>query len=105
VAREALAKGDDKVHDPVAATFLLMPLMHAEDEALQNDCVRGFAELCERVEKGDESHAVLTNGLAFARAHADIVERFGRFPHRNEILGRDSTAEEKDFLTKPGSSF
>ena len=43
--------------------------------------------------------------LDYAQQHRDIIERFGRFPHRNAVLGRTSTAEEKEFLTQPGSSF
>ncbi len=105
LALEALGKGDAAVHHPVVATFLFMPLMHAEDVTMQEDCVRGFAELCTRLEKGEEGHDTLQSGLTFAEAHAAIVKRFGRFPHRNDILGRPTTDEEKDFLTKPGSSF
>ncbi|GAM54964.1 hypothetical protein JCM19231_910 [Vibrio ishigakensis] len=50
-------------------------------------------------------HAGLTSNLEFHDKHTAIIKRFGRYPHRNSVLGRDSTAEEKDFLTQPGSSF
>ena len=73
--------------------FLLMPLMHAEDLELQEICVEEFRKL-------ENEQA-----LGYAIAHRDIVARFGRFPHRNEILDRESTEEECTFLQRPGSSF
>jgi uncharacterized protein (DUF924 family) len=71
--------------------FLYMPLMHSEEHALQQRSLEKFRELGQ--------------GLDYAEHHADIVSRFGRFPHRNEILGRASTPEEIEFLKQPGSSF
>ena len=73
--------------------FLYMPLMHSEDIADQDLCVELFTKLGR------------VDNLEFALKHQVIIERFGRFPHRNEILGRESTPAEKEFLTKPGSSF
>ncbi|MCP4932813.1 MAG: DUF924 domain-containing protein [bacterium] len=73
--------------------FLHMPLMHSEDLVIQNFSVALFEEL------GIESN------LKFAIAHRDIIARFGRFPHRNEILVRSSTAEEIEFLKQPNSGF
>ena len=73
--------------------FLYMPLMHSEKKEDQTQCVELFKEL------GKEDN------LKFALKHKEIIDRFGRFPHRNKILSRKSTPEEKDFLTKPGSSF
>lgn len=77
----------------VQREFVYMPFMHSEELEDQEYCVELFADL------GD------ANNLDFAVRHRDIVERFGRFPHRNAILGRDSTPEELAFLTQPGSSF
>lgn len=73
--------------------FLYMPLMHSENEPEQAQCVRLFQEL------GKEDN------LKFAIKHKQIIDRFGRFPHRNQILSRKSTPEEAEFLTQPGSSF
>ncbi len=83
--------------------FLYMPLMHAENLETQNRCVELFERLAEQ-SRGRAAEAARGN-LDFAIAHRDIVARFGRFPHRNEILGRESTPEEKAFLEQPGSSF
>jgi uncharacterized protein (DUF924 family) len=71
--------------------FLYMPLMHSEDRALQQRSLEKFRELGQSLE--------------YAEHHAEIVLRFGRFPHRNAILGRESTPEEVEFLKQPGSSF
>ena len=70
-----------------------MPLQHSEDLRDQELSVKLNAAL------GND------DVLEYARAHKDIIDRFGRFPHRNEVLGRESTAEENAFLTQPGSSF
>ena len=73
--------------------FLYMPLMHSESKTDQALCVELFAQL------GKEDN------LKFARKHQEIIDRFNRFPHRNEILGRESTNAEQRFLTRSGSSF
>lgn len=73
--------------------FFYLPLEHAEDRELQALSVRMFAELGQ------------ANYLEYARKHQAIIDRFGRFPHRNECLGRESTPEEVEFLTQPDSSF
>lgn len=101
VAEQALEKGDADVLACQERYFLYMPFMHAEDRNAQERCVRLFEREQERLPESlagsfDPKWAVM---------HRDIVERFGRFPHRNAILGRDSTDEEKAFLEKPGSSF
>jgi uncharacterized protein (DUF924 family) len=78
-------------------SFVLMPLMHAEDRELQAQSVERFRELA-----GDGGSS---DSVSFAVRHREIVDRFGRFPHRNKILGRESTEEEIEFLKQPGSSF
>jgi uncharacterized protein (DUF924 family) len=93
IAREGIARGDDRTLNEAERQFFYMPLMHAEDRALQDRCVELFAGL------GN------ANSLKFAHMHRDIVHRFGRFPHRNAVLGRTSTPEEVEFLSQPGSSF
>ncbi|ARB45902.1 DUF924 family protein [Alloalcanivorax xenomutans] len=76
--------------------FFYMPLMHAEDLALQNQGIACFRSLLERVPEHLKSK--IENNLKFAEEHRDIIARFGRFPHRNEALGRESTTEEAVFL-------
>lgn len=92
-----LAHGDDRALPRVGRVFLYMPLMHAENPALQADCVRCFQELAQ--EAPAALHKSLAGNLRFAEEHRDIIERFGRFPHRNAALGRASTPEETQFLT------
>ena len=73
--------------------FMLMQMMHSEDIAIQDQSVPLFKDcISERI-------------YEYAIKHRDIIQRFGRFPHRNEILGRISTEEEIEFLKQPGSSF
>lgn len=83
--------------------FLLMPTMHSEDLAVQQLGVKSFQRLLTQAEKGAKT--MVASALDFAVKHRDIIERFGRFPHRNSILGRQSSDEELDFLNMPGSSF
>ena len=96
-AREALARGDEAVLQPVQRQFLYLPLEHSEDLADQERCV----ELMRSLEAFEA-----TRGLTqWAEKHRVIVARFGRFPHRNAALGRASTPEELEFLKQPGSGF
>lgn len=86
VAKRAVARGYDKLIPKDRLMFLYLPLMHSEHLDDQDLSVRLFTE------------AGLTDNLRFAEHHRGIVRRFGRFPHRNDILGRESTAEELDYL-------
>jgi uncharacterized protein (DUF924 family) len=96
-ARQGLERGDDLGFLPVERQFLYMPFEHSEDLADQDFAVEKMRAL-EAFEQ--------TRGLTrWAERHRDIIRRFGRFPHRNAILGRASTAEELEFLKQPGSSF
>jgi uncharacterized protein (DUF924 family) len=96
-AREALARGDEKTSLPVERQFLYLPLEHSEDREDQALACRLMAQLEEFPE---------TRGLTeWATKHKVIIDRFGRFPHRNATLGRASTAEEIEFLKTPGSGF
>lgn len=101
VAQELVSSGRLAELDPLERTIALMPLMHSEDRAVQRDSVAQFAALA----TAHPDDAQLANAADYARKHAVIVERFGRFPHRNTTLGRASTAEELAFLQQPGSSF
>ncbi|MBX3611100.1 MAG: DUF924 domain-containing protein [Hydrogenophaga sp.] len=92
----------DEVLPLVGRVFLCMPFTHAESLPLQDRCVASFERL--RAQAAPEHHATLDDHLRYARLHRDIVVRFGRFPHRNAVLGRESTPEEIEFL-KDGPRF
>ena len=77
--------------------------MHVEDLELQNRCVELFEAMDGEAKAA--GHEGFEGAIKYAKQHRDIVQRFGRFPHRNEILGRETTAEEAEFLKQPGSSF
>lgn len=83
--------------------FFLMPLMHSEGLADQELCVEKFAALMQA--NSSPVRETFANNHQYAIAHSDIVARFGRFPHRNALLGRESTPEELAFLATPNSSF
>jgi uncharacterized protein (DUF924 family) len=97
VARNAVSHGFDRGLPYVERSFIYLPFEHAEDMASQRMSLRLFATL--RNDPGSASNA------DYARRHYEIVARFGRFPHRNPILGRQSTPEEIEFLKQPGSGF
>ncbi len=92
---KAIDKGWDDKLGLDQRQFLYMPLMHAEDRELQRLCVQKFEAL-------EKSAREITG---FAERHRDIVERFGRFPYRNEVLGRSSTEEEREFIEEKGNPF
>lgn len=83
---------------PVQRVFVYLPFEHAEGIVMQEEALRLFTRL---VAEAPE----LQNMLDYAQRHHDVVQRFGRFPHRNEILGRQSTTDEIEFLKQPGSRF
>jgi uncharacterized protein (DUF924 family) len=97
VAERAVDRGDDLPLSGVERWFMYMPFQHAESLVAQERSVELFRRL--RDETG------LDNPLPFAERHAEVIRRFGRFPHRNAILGRASTPEEIAFLASPGSRF
>lgn len=91
-----LAKQEDRQLPWVGRVFLYMPLMHAEDLAAQDQCVACFTQLV--ADAPDALKPKLQRNLDFAIQHQGIVAQFGRFPYRNAVLGRSSSAEENDFL-------
>src|SRR5262245_57736465 len=93
IADAAIARGFDSGLTKDERQFLYLPFEHAEDGQAQARCVALMAGL------GDPE---LTR---WAEAHKVVIDRFGRFPHRNAVLGRPSTPEEVEFLTHPGNSF
>ena len=93
LAQEAVARGCHHELDPVRRGFLFLPFMHSESRLIHETAEALYREF------GAASN------LDFELRHKAIIERFGRYPHRNEILGRASTAEEIEFLREPGSRF
>jgi uncharacterized protein (DUF924 family) len=92
VAVRAIERGVDSSIDPALRAFLYMPLMHSENLTDQERCIELFRD------------ADNAENLKYAQHHADIIRRFGRFPHRNRILGRTTTADEQAFLDSGGFS-
>jgi len=99
----ALKAGDEQQLTPVERVFLYLPLEHAESKAMQDRSVSLYEKLAR--EAAIEERTLFDDFLKYARQHRDVVARFGRFPHRNAILGRPSTDDELEFLTRPGSRF
>ncbi len=93
IGRSAVARRFDQATDPARRLFFYLPFEHSEDAATQQESVQLFETL------GN------TEYTRYAIKHQEIIDRFGRFPHRNTILGRTSTPEEIEFLKTPGSSF
>jgi len=89
---------------PIHRYFVLMPWMHGEDVASHRQATEAFGVLAADARGTVRAH-VYEMALEYERKHRVIVERFGRYPHRNRLLGRESTAEELAFLEQPGSSF
>jgi uncharacterized protein (DUF924 family) len=106
LTRRCIEEGLDNQLPLIYRVFLYMPLMHAEDLEVQELSMKAFQILVDESKlKSPQSVPYFEYTLAYAKRHRDIIKQFGRFPHRNKILARPSTAEEEIFLTKPGSSF
>ena len=103
LALEGVKENVDRKLTPAQRAFFYIPFEHAEDIELQRLGVRCFDGLARTVPEALRGE--YESYLDYARRHRDIIERFGRFPHRNAILGRQSTPEEIEFLKQPGSSF
>ena len=93
LAQEAVAGGHDAALPPPQRAFLYLPYMHSESRLVHVQAERLFAALG------------LSSNYDFELKHKAIIDGFGRYPHRNEVLGRHSSPEELQFLTEPGSSF
>jgi uncharacterized protein (DUF924 family) len=104
VARALVSRGAERGLPPLRRWFVGMPFEHAEDAALQAQAVHFFEQLLADA-AGSPHREALASALDYARRHEAVVRRFGRFPHRNAILGRESTPEELAFLQQPGSRF
>lgn len=97
-AQQGIDRGFESSFLPVQRWFLYLPFEHSEDLNHQLRSVQLFETL-------DQSDPEQAKSLTYARRHLEVIQRFGRFPHRNLILGRPSTAEEIEFLHQPGSRF
>lgn len=93
LAQSAIADGHDLALDTVQRSFLYMPFMHSESLLIHHEATKLFTKLG------------VVSTLDFEMKHKSIIERFGRYPHRNQIVGRVSTVEEAAFLEKPRSGF
>jgi uncharacterized protein (DUF924 family) len=97
LAMQAISEQQDKLLPPVCRWFLYMPLQHAENRLLQKKSVEVFLQLRQEA-NNVEDQQIFDDVLRHATEHCKIVEHFGRFPHRNKLLGRDSSAEEVNYL-------
>lgn len=97
-AKSLVDSGADRELPPLQRAFAYMPFEHAEDAYMQERAVELFGVLA-------AEHPGFDEMLDYAHRHRGVIARFGRFPHRNEILGRASTPEEVEFLRQPGSRF
>jgi len=96
-AQHTVAQGFDKELLPIQRGFVYLPFEHSENLAHQRQAIELFSTL--------KDYPECASGVDYAHRHLKVIERFGRFPHRNEILGRETTPEEAEFLKQPGSSF
>lgn len=103
LALAGLANDQDRDLTEVERAFFYLPLEHAEDADMQRRSVECFKRL--DAEARPEFASLTASWLDYAVRHKVIIDRFGRFPHRNRILGRQSTREETEFLKQPGSGF
>jgi len=103
LALDTVQRHDDELVSPLARVFLYLPLEHSEKTDVQDLSVALFEKLLREAE--GEEKTVFEGFLDYARKHRDVVARFGRLPRRNEMLGRESTPEEIEFLKEPGSRF
>lgn len=96
-AQYAVERGFDQQLLPVQRWFVYLPFEHSENLEHQNQCVALYQQLSD--------HPESLETIDYALRHRAVIERFGRFPHRNKILGRETTPKEAEFLKQPGSSF
>lgn len=96
-AKYAVAQGFDQELLPIQRQFIYLPFEHSENLTDQHHCIELFSTL--------KDYSECISGIDYAHRHFKVIETFGRFPHRNEILGRETTPEEAEFLQQPGSSF
>ena len=105
ICQRGIEKGFDKMLHTVERLFFYMPLEHSEDLEIQKKSVEYFFMMEKLYPTPPSLASMVSEFIKYAEMHYVIIKRFGRFPHRNEVLGRESTPEEIEFLKQPGSSF
>jgi uncharacterized protein (DUF924 family) len=100
---QGIAADYDRQLQPIQRVFIYLVFEHSEDLAVQNEGVSRYIELV--AQQPEVDRALFADYLDYAERHQRVIAQFGRFPHRNAVLGRESTAEELAFLSKPGSRF
>lgn len=100
---QGIAADFDRQLRPIQRVFIYLVFEHCENLAVQNEAVSRFIALVAEQPEGER--AVFADNLDYAERHQKVIAQFGRFPHRNTVLGRESTAEELAFLSGPGSRF
>ncbi|TWC60691.1 uncharacterized protein (DUF924 family) [Pseudomonas sp. SJZ080] len=100
---QGIAADFDRQLRPIQRVFIYLVFEHCENLSVQNEAVSRFVDLVAQQPEADR--AVFADNLDYAERHQKVIARFGRFPHRNAVLGRESTAEELAFLSGPGSRF
>jgi uncharacterized protein (DUF924 family) len=105
LATAMVGSGEHATLHPLQRWFVYLPFEHAEQLALQDQSVRLFGELAAGAAEGSELAASLHDALDYAHRHRDVIQRFGRYPHRNAALGRQSSPQEQAWLQQPGSGF
>jgi uncharacterized protein (DUF924 family) len=102
-ALQGIRQGDDKKLTPLQRVFFYLPLEHCEQLSMQDLAIEKFSQLAD---DAPASFSDLAKGFVdYAHQHQEVIAHFGRFPHRNHLLGRLSTKEEKEYLAKPGTGF
>jgi uncharacterized protein (DUF924 family) len=103
LAISGMQSGADAALNPVERVFFYMPLQHSEVREVQDESVAAYRRLV--LEAPEPLKPTLAGCLDYAERHHQVIERFGRFPHRNELLGRATTKEEADYLREGGENF
>jgi uncharacterized protein (DUF924 family) len=100
---QGIAADFDRQLRPIQRVFIYLVLEHCEHLVVQNECISRYIDLLAQQPEADRT--LFTDYLDYAEKHQRVIAQFGRFPHRNAVLGRESTAEELAFLSQPGSRF
>jgi len=103
ISKNIISLGHDKNLPLLQRLFLYLPFMHSEDKATQKQSVELYTELAKDAPSSVKKY--FNDSLDFAKNHKEIIDKFGRFPHRNKDLDRESTKEELDFIKKKGRGF
>lgn len=103
LCEDGIELGHDQQLTPIERAFFYLPFEHSEFIEDQEKSLMLFQNLLEKVDDGEKP--LFEGYLKFAQKHCDIIRKFNRFPHRNRLLSRPSTAQELEFLKQPGSSF